>query len=72
MVVFMLVVHWFACVLYGVSRWEELHSDGESWIRHQNITEANLDVQYMTAFYFAAVSITTVGIPSRHVGCVYT
>jgi hypothetical protein len=55
------VAHWIACFFFAVASMQMIDTD-DIWIVAKNIQDADpFDVQYLTALYWAFMTMTTVG-----------
>lgn len=59
-IVIAFITHWFACALYSVGSFE-MERYGESWMAKNNLIDGSLTDKYITALYWAATTMCTVG-----------
>lgn len=49
MACFLLVVHWSACIFYGVARGEAKFGATDTWIHHNELLDADFELRYRTS-----------------------
>ena len=59
-IVIILITHYLACILYYVGRYK-MSQNEENWITYYDFNSNDLSIQYMTSFYWAIVTVMTVG-----------
>ena len=59
-IVIILITHYVACIWYYVGRYK-MSQNEQNWINYNDYNSNDLSVQYMTSFYWAIVTVMTVG-----------